>query len=410
MILALADTTTLQDDRGIRSRLEILLTDYLVNAISGRDTRRQSRNPSAPPSGICESAGALALDASARDADDIDWTVMTHPGSVIWSSLFATTLRYEESRKNFLVAALAGYRTSGSIAFLFGKSHRVGWHVTTSAGSFAAASTVATALGLSHDQHIRALHCAGATAGGIAQAAWERSGAAQFNRAAAASLGALAAQSASTNIPMVEDLWDGPRGLFKLFLINTSETILNRESNVKNGVATSSLRLFPVNGFAQSTVFASAQLSKKLSGTIRSLHVEIPASSLSLLDGSRGGAFWNIRLAVASAWLTKDPMSLNPEIAGVDELSQLITVIGRDLPIGAVTIRATTSSASDQISLNAMPGGDFSSPSETKWQAEKWERLLGYSPETVRQMARELIQEGTSEETWNQLKKILILT
>lgn len=408
LIFNLADTTSLQNDHALASRLEILLTDYLANAISGSKIRRQNNHRFHFPLGICESAAMLAMDASANDGDDIDWTVMTHPGSIIWSSLFATTFHYEESRKNFLASALAGYRTSASIAFLFGRSHRVGWHVTATAGTFAAASTAATALGLSHDQHIRALHCAGATAGGIAQAAWERSGAAQLNRAVAASSGTLAAQCANSNISIVENLWDGPRGLFELFLIDSSEIVLKKESNMLDGVSTSSLRLFPVNGFVQSAALATAQLSKRLSGTVQSINVEIPTSTVALVDGSRGDAFWNIRLAVASAWRSKNPMAFISEVADIEKLSQLVTISGSDLLVGGATVTATTSSGSDLVSLHAAPGGDFSSLLEMNWQKEKWERLLGHDYESIGQIAQKLIREEATQDTWKQLKEVLV--
>jgi hypothetical protein len=397
----LADTTNLQNNHATVSRLEILLIDYLANAISGSEIRRQDRHQFHFPSGICESAAKLALDASAKDGDDIDWTAMTHPGSIIWSSLFAIALHYEESRKNFLAAALAGYRTSASIAFLFGRSHRVGWHITATAGTFAATSTAATAMGLSHNQHVRALHFAGATAGGIAQAAWERSGAAQFNRAAAASSGTLAAQCANSNISIVENLWDGPRGLFELFLIDSSKIVVKKEPTLLDGVSTSSLRLFPVNGFVQSATLATAQLSKKLHGNIQSINVEIPASALDLLDGSRGGVFWNIHMAVASAWRSKDPMAFISEVEEVEKLSKLV-------PPRRPTVTARTSSGSDQISIYKAPGGEFLSLPESNWQKEKWERLLGHDYESIRQIAQKLVYEEEVPDTWMQLKEILV--
>lgn len=332
---------------------------------------------------------------------------MTHPGSIVWSAILATAFYCEDSRKNFLASALAGYRTSASIASLFGRSHRVGWHVTATAGTFAAASATATALGLTQDQHVRALHCAAGTAGGIAQAAWERSGAAQLNRAMAASSGTLAAQFAISNIAVVENLWDGPRGLFELFLIDSEEIILKEEPHILDGVSTSSLRLFPVNGFGQSAVLATAQLSKRLSGTIQSINVEIPTSTVPLVDGSRGDAFWNLRMGVASAWRSKDPMVFISEGEGVEQLSRLVKVSGKDLLVGGATVTATTSSGSDQVSLYMAPGSDFLSPPEVNWRKEKWERLLGHNYDSIEQIAQKIIYEEATQDTWEDLKGML---
>jgi hypothetical protein len=66
------------------SRLEVLLTDYLVTARAGRKLAKTSH------------VGAnLAMNSSADDGDDIDWSAVTHPGSIISSALCKSNERCE---------------------------------------------------------------------------------------------------------------------------------------------------------------------------------------------------------------------------------------------------------------------------------------------------------------------------
>ena len=72
----LSDLQTISQSEELNARLEILLTDFLVCARAGSS------------SADIESIGArLAISSNYHDADDIDWSVMTHPGSIMWAAL-----------------------------------------------------------------------------------------------------------------------------------------------------------------------------------------------------------------------------------------------------------------------------------------------------------------------------------
>ncbi len=205
----LSNLQTISQSEELNIRLEILLTDFLVCARAGSS------------SADIESVGArLAINSNYHDADDIDWSVMTHPGSIIWAALIDSLIRQPENSNNFLLSAYAGYRTSATSAHFFGASHRKNWHVTTTAGTLAAASAASTYRNLSASMQIGALENAAANMGGIAVAD-RRTGAAIFNRAAAATLGLLAATS---DQPSAQNIWEGERGLKNLFSITAEDS------------------------------------------------------------------------------------------------------------------------------------------------------------------------------------------
>lgn len=216
LIRELTDPSTLVQTSRALSRLEVLLTDYLSCLVSARRCAPRKVSLLAND-GVIGLGAWLALRSSSEDRDDIDWSVGTHPGSVIWSTIFAIAVLRREARENFLDAALSGYRSSASIANFLGSDHRAMWHVTATAGTFGATSVAALALGLSADEHQRALHLAGANIGGSGQAPREREGAAAFNRAAATSLGITASMAAHDGARAIDDLWSGSRGVLELF-------------------------------------------------------------------------------------------------------------------------------------------------------------------------------------------------
>ena len=63
------------------NRLEILFQDFVASAVLGE--KHYGVSAPALSSGITERAVTLGLYASAQDMDDVNWKVLTHPGSII---------------------------------------------------------------------------------------------------------------------------------------------------------------------------------------------------------------------------------------------------------------------------------------------------------------------------------------
>jgi 2-methylcitrate dehydratase PrpD len=380
----LTDLSTITHTAELESRLEILLTDFLVCARAGSS------------SADIESIGArLAINSNYHDADDIDWSVMTHPGSIMWAALVDSLIRLPENSKNFLVSAFAGYRTSATSAHYFGASHRKNWHVTTTAGTLAATSAACAYRDLSPSMHTAALENAAANMGGIAMAD-RRTGAAIFNRAAATTLGLLAATS---DQPSAQNIWEGERGLKNLL------SVAGEDVNTYDGISSSGLRLFPYSGFIQSQVLAVTQLAQKLSGDLISIKLGLHPITVELLNGSVGGSYWDCKHGAASAWQTKDVTRC---VDALPDVLKKISVLPIEIPISGADVTITTSNGRDSMRIEVAPGNDFDSAQEKHWREAKWQRLVGKDYLEAETFAQVLINSQADKNAIKSLQEFLL--
>lgn len=336
-------------------RLETLFQDFVACAVLGN--KHYGAKVPALSSGITERAVTLGLYASALDMDDVDWKVLTHPGSIIWATAISIGIEKNLSLKEVFNSAAYGYRTGATIAHFFGATHRSKWHVTSTSGAFAATSAAAIALGLTEQQHLDALHICAMNIGGSPQAGFERKGAPQTNRAAAISLGITSAHAALVGAPLVENIWDGPRGLFEMFSVEA------KSSEILNGIDTAELRLIDTNGFAHSAVTAAWKLTSAISENVDSITVFLPSSVAAILDASRGGSWWNSAFAIAALWESKDPCNLQ----SAAQFLAITTLEFEDMPIGAGKVRVKTPSGVREEYVER-------APEEISWRVAKWEK------------------------------------
>ena len=380
----LSDLQTISQSEELNARLEILLTDFLVCARAGSS------------SADIESIGArLAISSNYHDADDIDWSVMTHPGSIMWAALIDSLIRLPGNSRNFLTSAYAGYRTGATSAQYFGASHRKSWHVTTTAGSLAATSAACAYRDLSASMHISALENAAANMGGIAVAD-RRTGAAIFNRAAATSLGLLAANS---DQPSAHNIWEGERGLGNLF------SIAGKNTQTYNGISTASLRLFPYSGFIQSQNLAITQLAQRLSGDLISIELGIHPVTMELLNGSVGGSYWDYKYGAASAWQVKDVTQC---VDAKNDVLDKISSKAIEIPISGAEVTITTSNGSDSMRIEIAPGSDFGSGQEKHWREAKWQRLVGKDYLEAESFAQLLLNNKADKNAIKSLQEFLL--
>jgi hypothetical protein len=347
-------------------RLEVLLTDYLVAVRAGRHLAKTHH------------MGAnLAMNSSADDADDIDWSVITHPGSIIWSALLHQLFTSPESATRFKGGAYAAYRTSASIAGFFGSTHRAKWHVTTTAGTFAAATACNVLRQATPEQSLSSLLHVAANMGGIA-AADRRTGAAIFNRGAATTLGILASESALSGIPHATNVWDGDRGLVALFSLSNDPKL----ATIRDGISTAGLRLFPCNGFVQSAYMAIADCRAKLGGELLSMRVGLTQAMLPFLDGSVGGDYWSAQHCAAKAW---NPADINGNLP-------LIEIVGGDIPLGGAEVEVKTTAGEMKLVVDRAPGRELFAENEKQWRIEKHQRLIGQAESAqAEKFAQELL-------------------
>ena len=394
----LIDYSTLDTSSELLKRLEVILADFMVCVSSGN--RLQARESLLKSDGSIGLAARLASQSAFEDRDDLDWSAVNHPGSVVFAASFAIALEFPQFRENFLTSALAGMRGSASAAHFFGASHRKRWHITATAGTFGAVCAASAAIGLDSVKAQRALHLAGTNMGGIGQVSRELQGTTRFNRSAAAALGVASAFAAYEEMPAVKNLWLGDRGLFEVFEL---AGVITEGGLIRDGISTIRVRTFPANGFIHSALFGVAKLARENSGQLINLNVEINAGIFPILNDPEKERWWNIKENVASAWRSKNPMDLT----AAPEVEELTSVIGADIPLGTARISGSTTSGPFELFVTEAPGLNLFDPTETLWREEKWRSMIGESYKDVVALAGALISKDVSDITWSKIEKVL---
>lgn len=335
--LAQAPSTVPPDARPV---LAWTLADHLACVLSASPPA--GHDPSAfDADGVTGTASALALRASRDDRDDVDWQVLTHPGSVVWPTVLAAAARTGCGGPTVARAAFLGYRAIATMARRLGAVHRSSWHVTATAGGFGAAAAAGAVLELAPEQQAAAFAHTAAATGGLGQAALERRGAAAYNRAAAVARGIHAVRAAAYGAVPVDAPLDGERAL--LVLVGGETRAEGAAPEVVDGTAAVGPRVYPVSGFGQGAVAATADLRRRThpDDVLDELVVEVAESAVRLMDGSTGDRWWSLADAAAAAWATGDPFSLAPTQAS-QALVGRVRVLAGDLPPGAARVRAVT--------------------------------------------------------------------
>lgn len=394
----LIDYSTLNTSNELLKRLEVLLADFMVCVSSGN--KLQSQESLLKDDGSIGLAARLASQSAFEDRDDLDWSAVNHPGSVVFATSFAIALEHPKFRENFLTSALAGMRASASAAHFFGPNHRKRWHITATAGTFGAVCAASAAIELDSIKAQQALHLAGTNMGGTGQVSRELQGTPRFNRSAAAALGVASAFAAYEGMPALKNLWLGDRGLFEVFDL---AGVITDGGLIRDGISTVRVRTFPATGFIQSALFGVAKLAGEKSGDLLTLNVEINAGVFPILNDPERDRWWNLKVNVASAWRSKNPMDLTP----APEIEELVTVNGADIALGTARISGSTTAGQFELFVNEAPGLNFFDPTEALWREEKWRSMIGEGYKEIVELARALISKDVSDLTWSKIEKVL---
>lgn len=399
LVRNLVDYSTLTRTPEILDRLEVLLADFMICVVSGNRLHRH--DSLLKKDGAIGLAARLASQSAYEDKDDLDWSAVNHPGSVVFATSFAIALEHPQHRDNFLTSALAGMRASASAAHFFGPGHRKRWHITATAGTFGAVTAAAAAIGLDSADAQRALHLAGTNMGGLGQVSRELQGTPRFNRAAAAALGVTSAFAAYELTPAIENLWDGDRGLLEVF--DLAATITNG-GLLKDGISTVRVRTFPATGFIQSALLGVSQLSQQhATAELKKLTVTVNSGVFPILNDPKKERWWNLALNSAAAWASKNPMVLTP----APTIEPLVTAVGGDIPLGSAHIRVETSSGTTELQIDHAPGLHLFTPEESAWREQKWLSMVGSDFVAIVECAKKVINHQADESTWSEINSFL---
>lgn len=134
-----------------------------------------------------------------------------------------------------------------------------------------------------------------------------------------------------------------------------------------------SVRLYATNGFAQGPVRSAAELRRRLGVAPKQAQVRVaPAVADATAPGAPGGAWWDLRKAVAAALVTGDEWALeNPQVYGLAETLELHQRIL--VEPGPPNVRECVVSAQGQHVRLSLPPGfvplDSGQELRAKWTA-----------------------------------------
>ena len=281
-----------------RERACLLFSDYLHLVLSGKK-EVASKFGEDPLSNIAYFAKA----SSYSDFDDVNWKQLTHPGSIIFSSLLPYLFNKEVNSKNFLRAVVAGYHGSSLLAQTLQPTHSRNWHASATSGIFGATLATANLLELSDDKKSQALHFASAAIGGGASAPRSQNGATRFTRIHAALMGSLSTLEAAESSPAPLYIVDGPGGLSERFGVVDQLSI----TNPVDALHQISIRYYPYSGFSHNALEKLAAYLPLDPKSVRSIELQLNEPLCSLVGSSKKGPWWDLSAAIVNTIASGDP-------------------------------------------------------------------------------------------------------
>src|SRR5215207_7746833 len=205
------------------ARIEEFFLDWVASALAGKDAKPvralegfvRKMGPPHGPAEILVSRrrtsplfAALVNAASSHVVEQDD----VHNGAVFPPAL-AAAQEIGASGRNFIAASVAGYEAGVRIGSFLGRSHYEVFHTTGTAGTLAAAATVAHVLGADETSTLDALGSAGTQAAGLWEFMRDAADSKQLHTAKAAADGLLSAYLARDGFAGARRILEGGQGM-----------------------------------------------------------------------------------------------------------------------------------------------------------------------------------------------------
>lgn len=373
--------------RSAAAAARTLLADHLACVAGARMTEvgpARGAGGAFADDGTCGRAAAMAVRAHSRDLDDVYWPAGTHIGSIIWSVVLALAAENRSTGAEIERAARLGYQVAGNTATLLGSTHAAQWHVTATAGTVGSAAAAAMVLGQDFARVVAACGHAAAMAGGVGQSIAERASTVAFHRASAAATGILAARFAGTGAVAASRVLEGPRGLCALTAGESGEP----PDLLDDVLPRVSVRIYPVNGFSQGAVELTARLRQRLDGTLgpsadvglpRSITVAVARPVAAATTGEVGGDWWDLRGAVAAAWVSGDAFRLQCTAESA-VLREHVRIEPEEADIGTTRVAVEIGDSVMRDTSSCPPGYRPTAPDSVELLRRKWDCLGAVDP------------------------------
>lgn len=373
-----------------RYRATLLFSDYLHLLLASK----KQFEPQSTDDHLSNVA-YFAKASSFADLDDVNWKLLSHPGSILFSALLPLLFSKGINSQNFLRAIIAGYHGSSLFAQVLQPSHARNWHTSATSGIFGAALATANLLDLSESKKIQALHFASAATGGGANAPRSQNGATRFTRIHAALMGSLSTLEAAESSPAPLYIVDGPGGLSERFGVVDQIPI----TNPIDALYQISLRYYPYSGFSHNALEildGYLPLDPKL---MKSIELQLHEPLYSLVGSDQKGPWWSLSAAIANTIANGDPFD-----ARDGEISVEISVEKVEAESSLARIKFASTEISFEFGIQDRVGID---QVDIERVHRKWFSLYRWSEE-LNDIASQVI-DG-SESAIVQLKRLILAT
>ncbi|MDO8645921.1 MAG: MmgE/PrpD family protein [Candidatus Planktophila sp.] len=315
-----------------RDRACLLFSDYLHLLLSGKKEIATQLSPDQ-----LSNVAYFAKASSFSDLDDVNWKLLIHPGSIIFSALLPHLFSKEIDSQSFLRAVIAGYHGSSLFAQVLQPSHSRNWHASATSGIFGAALATANLLELSDDKKAQALHFASAAIGGGANASRSQNGATRFTRIHAALMGTISTLEAAESSPAPLYIVDGPGGLSERFGVVDQLPI----TNPSDALHQISLRYYPYSGFSHNALENLAAYLPLDPKSVKSIELQLNEPLYSIVGSSTKGPWWDLSAAIVNTIASGDPFDsregdIDPDIK-VEKIEAEISLAKIKLASGEIS-------------------------------------------------------------------------
>lgn len=231
-LIEFCSTVTYEDlPPAVIERTQDLLIDWLGAALAGRQARPVSvfqrfadhMGPATGPSQLMTGSHAgtspffaALINAAAShvvEQDDVHNGAVFHPGTVVIPAALATAQAQQCRGRDLLLSIVVGYEVGIRVGRFLGPSHYKVFHTTGTAGTLAAAASVARLLRAGAENLRQALGSAGTQSAGLWEFLRDAADSKQLHTAKAASDGLLAGYAASWGLTGAQQVLEGPQAL-----------------------------------------------------------------------------------------------------------------------------------------------------------------------------------------------------
>jgi 2-methylcitrate dehydratase PrpD len=296
-----------------------LLFDFCACVVAGRS----GLNAGWPES----QAGRLAVAAHRGDRDDVHYATLSHPGGIVWPVVVALGRQLDTDSESALRAAVTGYEVIVRLARALGPEHRSLWHVTSTAGTVAAAAVAGVLLGLDPSGLRTAMSHAASVAGGSRQALAERSPTRLLQRAHAVDSGIACARAAGAGVDASRRPLVGAAGLFAGTAPGADPEALVR-ARPTAAMQETAVRLRATSGFGQAAVNAASGFGPVPPDAVNAVRITVGQLAATVAgDPMPGGpeeAWWSIPYAVAVTLVHGSPEALEAEFRSDRETLEVL--------------------------------------------------------------------------------------